>query len=502
MRLSFKTITTCILLGFATASIQAQTYTITDFGAKADKNINNAAAIQKAIDKATIAGGTVLIPAGVFMSGAIQLKSNVTLQLNKNAVLKGIADRTAYPSYPITHKLHSVSGQSGHALIYASRAQQITITGEGKIDGNGEDPVFDTKDNMNTMRPFGLLIESCQNVTISGIRMENSAMWMQRYINCDFLRMTGVTVFNHANINNDGVDIDDCHNVIISDCVIDADDDALCFKSEGDRGVKNVVVTNCILATHASAFKFGTGSTGGFESVQFSNTVIRQSLASNMKHPFKQKSGLTGIDIASVDGGLVRDINIYNISIDSLENPIFMKLGNRMRRTAATPAKKMGAIEGIHFSQISIKNAGPSPVTLTGFPENYITDISFRDIFIEHRGSGTAKDTSLVVPENADQYPGTRVFRRTLPASAFYIRHVKNISFHTVQLGFIGHDERAAFVFDDVEGLEFTGLKYRTLSPVPHIMVLKDSKSAVISFSPLSPGKVQQLNSSGIILNK
>lgn len=495
---------TCLivfLLLASTVNTWAQQYLITEYGAKPG-NTDNTSAIQKAIDKATVEGGTVIVPAGLFMTGTIRLKNNVTLQLNKNAVLKGIASKAVYPSLPIKYKLHTGSGQSGRALIFASQAENISITGEGTIDGNGEDPLFDSKDNVNTMRPYGLLIESCKNVTITGVKMQHSAMWMQRYVNCDFLRITGVTVFNHANLNNDGMDIDDCHNVVIANCIIDADDDALCFKSEGDRGVKNVVVTNCILATHASAFKFGTGSTGGFESVQFSNTVIRQSLATNMKHPFKQKSGLTGIDLASTDGAVIKDINIANISIDSLENPIFIKLGNRLRKTAVTANGKTGSIAGIHFSQITIKNSGISPTTITGFPANYISDINFRDIFIEHRGGGAAKDTSLVVPENSNHYPGTRMFERKLPATGFYIRHVKNISLNNVQIQHIGNDPRAVIVCDDVEEMVINDLKSKTLNPLKYAVVLKDSKDIVISPSLTLAGQVQQINSKSITINK
>jgi len=484
-----------ILFFFCIGSLHAQDYVITDFGAKTDQNNNNAQAIQKAIDRAALKGGTVIVPSGTFFTGSIQLKSNTTLQLNKNAVLKGIASKNAYPSIPIKYQIHSMSGQSGHALIYASGVKNISITGEGTIDGNGEDLVFETKNNEHTMRPYGILIESCTNVTVSGIYLQNSAMWMQRYLNCDFLTIKGIKVFNHANLNNDGLDIDDCHNVIISDCIIDADDDALCFKSEGDRGVKNAVVTNCILATHASAFKMGTGSTGGFESIQFSNTVIRQSLATNMKHPFKQKSGLTGIDLASSDGAIIRDINISNISIDSLENPIFIKLGNRLRRTSKTQMEKKGRIEGIHFTQITIKNAGISPSTITGFPKNYIRDINFRDIFIEHKGTGTSKDTSLVVDENSDQYPGTRMFKRVLPATAFYLRHIKNISFDNIQLKLLGSDARAAVVADDVEALELQNLK------VPGGVIVKDSKDVTISLNDKNKNLIKQINSNAVNIN-
>ncbi|MBO9660378.1 MAG: polygalacturonase, partial [Chitinophagaceae bacterium] len=307
------------------ASVDAQDYTVTDFGAKADDKTDNSKAIQKAIDKAAINGGTVIIPGGgVYLSGTIILKSNVTLKVEKNATLKGMAKSEAYPPQPITYPLLSGSGQFGNALIYASKAENITITGQGTIDGNGGDPVFHFVEGQKShvRRPYVLLIESCRYVTVSDITLQSSAMWMQRYIACDFLRIKSINVFNHVNPNNDGTDIDDCHDVVVSDCIIDADDDALCFKSEGARGVKNVVVTNCILSSHASAFKLGTGSIGGFQSIQFSNSIIRPSRATNLVHIFKQKGGLTGIDMASVDGGLLKDINIQNISIDSVQNPI------------------------------------------------------------------------------------------------------------------------------------------------------------------------------------
>lgn len=476
----------------------AQTYNITDFGAKGDGRTVNTGAIQKAIDKATQQGGTVLVPAGNFITGTIQLKSNVTLYLNRNAILHGVATPSAYPSMPITYPFVANSAQTTHSLIYASRAENIAITGEGTINGNGGDAVFVSELEGKVMRPFVLLIESCRNVTVSGLTLLNSAMWMQRYIGCDFLKLHNLTVFNHVNFNNDGMDIDDCHNVIISDCVIDSDDDALCFKSEGARGVKHVVVTNCILSTHASAFKMGTGSVGGFEAIQFSNSVIRQSLATNLMHPFKQKSGLTGIDLASTDGGVLRDVNISNISIDSLENPIFMKLGNRMSRK---PGGKSGVYESVHFSQITIKNAGPVSSAITGYPGAYIRDISFRDIFIEHRGGGSAKDTTLIVAENSNQYPGCRMFKSKLPATGFYARHVKNIQFNNIQVKLAATDMRPAIVCDDVEDLEVQGLKYTANSgAAPELLVIARSNNSVIQCREGDEKRIRQLQNTKIVI--
>lgn len=478
----------CMLVSYAGV---AQTFIITEFGAKGDGRTVNTAAIQKAIDKAALQGGTVVVPAGTFMTGTIQLKSNVTLHLNKNAVLYGVATPAAYPAMPIKYPLLTNSGQSGHALIYASGAENITLSGEGTINGNGGDKVFAAELESKLMRPFALLIESCRNVTVSGLTLLSSAMWMQRYIACDYLYLNNLKVFNHVNFNNDGMDIDDCHNVVISDCIIDADDDALCFKSEGARGVKHVVVTNCILSSHASAFKMGTGSVGGFETIQFSNSIIRQSLATNLMHPFKQKSGLTGIDLATTDGAVLKDINISNISIDSVENPIFLKLGNRMGRK---PGGKPGVFESVHFNQITVKNAGPVASAITGYPGAFIRDISFSNVFMEHRGGGAEKDTTLQVPENAGQYPGCRMFKSKLPATGFFVRHVKGIRFNNVQIKMLGADARPAMTLDDVEELELTGFSYKPLHNLPAHIILANTTKAVIGDNALKEEQVSLRN--------
>lgn len=487
---------------FAAGVASAQDYLITDFGAKGDNSTNNTAAIQKAINKAAIKGGTVVVPPGIFVTGTIVLKSNTTLQINKNATIKGIASREAYPSVPLNYTAFTGLGQSAHTLIYATGAENVSIKGEGTIDGNGADPIFyftERKKMPEVMRPYVILITGCKNVNVSGVTMKNSAMWMQHYLACDFLRITGITVFNHANPNNDGLDIGDCHNVIVSDCIIDADDDALCFKSEGARGVRNVVVTNCILSSHASAFKLGTGSVSGFQSIQFANSVIRPSLATNLVHVLQQKGGLTGIDMASTDGALLKDINIMNVSIDSVENPIFIKLGNRL--AGGKTKGRVGVAEGIHLSQITIKNAGLVPSAITGFPGNYVNDVSLRDIFIEHRGGGTEKDTTLKVPEQSDVYPGEKMFKGKLPASGFYVRHVKNIQFSNIQLKMLNNDARPALVFDDVEELTIYGFRYKPVSTASAPIVLTSTQKADLHFSVFDAHPLKVQNSADVFVN-
>ncbi|NJM15603.1 MAG: hypothetical protein HC896_09755 [Bacteroidales bacterium] len=128
-------------------------------------------------------------------------------------------------------------------------------------------------------RPYGIFLVGCSQVEVSGISMANSAFWMARYLYCDRVLVQNIYVFNHGNINNDGVDIDGCHDVIVANCHIDASDDALCFKTEGDRSCENVVVSNCLLSSAASALKWGTGSVGNFRNFTVSNIVIRHTKA-------------------------------------------------------------------------------------------------------------------------------------------------------------------------------------------------------------------------------
>jgi polygalacturonase len=463
-----KTITFMVCMFVYLSGAEAQVYNITDYGAKADGKTNNARYIQKAIDAASQkGGGTVIIPTGTFMSGSIELKNNITLQLSKGAVLKGIADKNAYARVTFNYPLRGNKDPQSvaNSLISAVEKENVTITGEGVIDGNGGDSTFyfNQKMNKSVMRPYVLFFFGCKNVTVNNVTLRNSAAWMQHYLNCDFLRIQNINVFNHSNMNNDGVDIDDCHDVVVSGCIIDADDDALCFKSEGDRGIRNVVVSNCILSSHASAFKMGTASIGGFESISFTNCVIRPSLANTLLHPFKIKGGIAGVDLASVDGAVLDGITINSISIDSVETPIFIKLGKRLDRTAITKTGKVGSVSNISISQVNIKNAGAITSSITGYPGNYVTNVSLRDISVEHTGAVSVQDTTLQIPESADGYPVNRMFgRKKLPASGFYIRHVKNVLLTNVHVKVMHDDPRPAIVMDDVHGADITKLQYDT----------------------------------------
>ncbi|MEI6846013.1 MAG: glycosyl hydrolase family 28-related protein, partial [Candidatus Firestonebacteria bacterium] len=257
---------------------------VKESGAAGDGRVNDTAVLQKAIDECSVSGGTVFLPSGVYSTGTLFMKSNVTLHIAKGAVLRGRPDLSIFPH--IVSKVPSTLEKAPwRAFIYAYEQKNISIVGEGTISPNGEHKIFQDNIGDSPDRPYGIHFVRCKNITVSSIKILNPAFWAQRYRECEDLTIKGISVFAHANFNNDGLDIDGCNRVIVSDCRIDSSDDALCFKSHGNRPCEEVVVANCILSSHASAIKFGTGSVGGFKKISISNCVVKPSEAKHVVHP-------------------------------------------------------------------------------------------------------------------------------------------------------------------------------------------------------------------------
>ena len=266
------------------AGVHGADHNITSFGAKADGKTVSTKAIQKAIDESSVKGGRVIIPAGNFVTGTLFLKNNTTLFFEKNARLLGSKKLSDYPKTTVGFRFFGDTWVY-QALIIAHNVNNITIEGEGTIDGQGAAFPVTTKVKPDRYRdrPYIFWIADCKNVTVKNIELRSSAMWLQSYIRCEKLRIDGIRVFNHANKNNDLMDIDGCKDVVITNIIGDADDDGITFKSTTDRISENIVVSNCILSSHCNAIKFGTESTAGFRNVTITNCVIRKSAAETVK---------------------------------------------------------------------------------------------------------------------------------------------------------------------------------------------------------------------------
>jgi polygalacturonase len=431
-------------------------YDVKAFKAKGDGKANDTGAVQQAIDSCSKAGGgTVVFPSGVFLTGTVHLRSNVTVHLTAGATWRGYPDASLYEAIqsPVPSRMDH---QPWTAFIFALDAQNITIEGAGTIHPNGEHEEFQTGNGNDPARPYGIHLIRCRNVAIRDVYLTNSALWMVRLFDCESVRVSGIRIWNHCNLNNDGVDIDGCRNVVVSDCFIDSSDDALCFKSEGEPMCEDIVVTNCILSSHASAFKLGTGSIGGFRRVTATGCVVRPSTSDEMIHPLEAWGGLVGIDLGNVDGGFMEEIVVSDFVIDGVESPVWIRLGERHSRGIKdtvwenAPPATHGHTRGVLISNVRATHAGPIASGITGIPGHPVEDVTLRTVRICADRPGNPEDLTREVPENTERYPINRMFGCNLPAYGLFVRHARGLTLDGVEFECADGEPRPALVQEDV----------------------------------------------------
>ena len=422
---------------------------ITKTGARESLVKDNAPAIQKAIDRVSLAGGgTVTVPAGDFLTGPIELKSGVELHLEMGARLVGLPDIAAYEKAHMT-----VNGKrSPHSsLIYAQAQKDIAVTGPGTIDGQGGHPAFNVGKADPGGRPMIILFRDCRNVTVRDLRLENSAHWVQYYTDCEGVRISGLKVYSHCNYNNDGIDIES-RDVVVTNCIFDCEDDAICLKGAGRDLCADVAVSNCVAASNCNAVKLGTGSDCGYRDITISNITIRRASEDNFRHWSTRIAGVTapvtvisGIALEVVDGGLLENVNISNISMRDVQTPIFIRMGRRGGSSIPGGSR----MHGITISGVTAVSESMMSSSITGVPGLYPEDIYLSDIDITAPGGGTPEMTQIPVPEAEDTYPENRKLGHSLPASGLYIRHANNVYLSNVRFHFREPDARPLIVTDD-----------------------------------------------------
>ncbi|MDB5030380.1 MAG: glycoside hydrolase family 28, partial [Mucilaginibacter sp.] len=456
-----KTLFTCLLLGISLSGFSAD-YNILTFGAKADGKTINTKAIQAAIDKCSEAGGRVIIPVGTFMLGTIYLKNNVTLYLMNGAELKGSPVMKDYPDNTAGPRKRVF-----RSLIVAMDVNAIAIAGQGTINGNGASSEFNLGDNTTPgytgIRPTLISMYNCKGIDIFDVSLKNSAFWMENYQRCENLHLKGVQIFNHANFNNDAINID-CKNVLIEDCNIDSDDDGICLKSEDKTApCENVVIRNCEVASNCNAIKFGTTSHGGFRNINISNITIHQASEDNLRNWQKHFkfieqpiTVIAGIAIENVDGGFTDNVTINNINMNDVQTPIFIKFGNRAAPKDKTVAYEPGHLRNVTISNITAVSHSKITSSITGFSGYDVENVVLSNIKISTMGDGTADEADAPLPEKETLYPENRMFGIVLPSSGIYIRHVKGISLQNITLQTRNMDARPAIIMDDVKNAQIS----------------------------------------------
>jgi len=474
---------------------QQKVFDITRYGAKPDSVTNNAIAIQKAIDDAAAkSGGIVFVPAGKFLTGVINLKSNVTLNLAPNAVLLGSAKRPDY------------GAGDASPLIVAKNLQNVAITGKGIIDGNGagllknviamltagtlKDAAWGKLNAWGQMQPLEsnrpkvIGFYNCKGVTIKGITLKNSLDWVQEYRNCTDMVFDSIKVESNTYWNNDGIDLVDCRNVKLNNSFFNADDDGICLKSS-DRNscCENIYVANCTVRSSASAIKMGTASKGGFKKITIRDIKIYDTYRS-------------AVALECVDGGTMEDVDIRNINAVNTGNAIFIRVAHRNTDTVT------GSINRVRISNVNVEipkvkpdkgypYEGPEvryphnvfPSSIAGLPSHPVQNVVLENINIVYKGDANkavaqfGTDSLEKITENSNGYPEFSMFGE-LPAWGFYVRHAAGLTFKNVTISCLGNDFRAACVFNDINGLKIKSLKIPQVKSLPVILLHKVVKKS------------------------
>ena len=493
---------TAITHAASNQSPAALAYNVRTFGAKGDGKQLDTVAINKTIEAAAAkGGGTVYFPAGDYLSTSIRLKSNIALYLDQGATI--IAAETSAsakydPPEPNQWDAYQDFGHSHwhNSLIWGENLENVSITGPGRIWGRGlvrlgsqsrtaeQNAALANLPGESRAGPYGfpskrdavepgwgnkaIALKLCRNVLIRDVTIFHGGHFAILATGVDNLTIDNIKI----DTNRDGIDVDSCKNVRISNTMVNSPlDDGICPKSSYAlgyaRATENLTITNCQVSGYIEGtlldgtfkrepqrasgdfsspmgrIKFGTESNGGFKNITISNCVFDYS---------------RGIALESVDGALLEDVTITNITMREITNaPIFMRLGFRGRGPKETTT--VGALRRINISNVVVYNAaaGISSI-IAGIPGHPVEDVTLSNIRVYSMGGGTAAQAAVDPPEKADAYPEPTMFGDT-PAYGFFIRHAKGLRIDQISLNYIKDDLRPAFVLSDVIDADFSRIK-------------------------------------------
>jgi len=339
-----------------------RTYNVCDFGAKADGVTLDTEAFQQAIDTCNREqGGTVLVPAGVFVIGTIELKSNVTLYLSAQAKLLGSGNGTHYHAADkIPLRGDSTLGDGNVGLIFAVEAENVTVEGQGTIDGQGSEFRSPTRGTPppsgrgGAERPYHLLFYRCRNLSVRDVRLVNSAFHSIRVIQSQYVKMEGLHIHNRVNRNNDGFHFISCEYVHVSNCDVECQDDACALFGS----CKFVTVTSCSFSTRWSVFRFGGGVA---ENIAVSNCLIYQTYGCPIK-------------LRCSPGSRFENMSFSNLVMNQVTGPISIGCGPQTRpngELVEPEDESPGIVRNITFSNIRATVVVPQPLPEVPFESRY-----------------------------------------------------------------------------------------------------------------------------------
>ncbi len=459
-------------------------FDVRTFGATGDGKALDTAAVNRAIEAAASAGGgVILFPAGFYLCFSIRLKSQVHLHLLQGSAIVaadsplpgeetgyrgGVYDaaepKTAWDAYQDYGHNHW-----HNSLLWGEALHDISITGPGLIWGKGLSNGRSKKDQGGQfvaeqagVGNKAIALKNCHNVVFRDFSILKGGHFGLLLTGVDNLTIDNLKI----DTDRDGMDIDCCQNVRVSNCTVNSPwDDGICPKSSYALGyarpTRNLTIANCWVtgdyelgsvldgtfkhfsenapAWRTGRIKCGTESNGGFINITISDCIFE---------------GCQGYALETVDGALMEDITITNTTMRNLvSSPIFMRLGARLR--GPKESTQVGTLKRILISNLTC-HAAPQRVSsiLSGIPGFAIEDVKLSNIYIETVGGAPLEMAKIELPEYESKYPEPGMFGPT-PASGFFVRHVRNLEMSHVEIANAAPDARPAFHLADVERADF-----------------------------------------------
>lgn len=436
---------------------QATTFNIADFGAKADGKTVSTKAIQRAIDACAAAGGgTVLVPAGRFVTGSLFLKSNVTFDVSGGATLLGSEDLSDYPL--IGGRWEGQSVKHHASLINGLDLEHIAVVGHGTIDGRGK--VWwelHLQKQLRHARPRLIGLYQCRNVKMKDLRLLNSPSWTVHPVYCEDVVIDGVSVISPADSpNTDGINPDSCRNVRIANCLVDCGDDCITVKSGKDedgrrvgKPCENIVVTNCVMLRGRGGVVIGSEMSGGVSNVLVSNCVFDGTLR-----------GLR-IKTQRGRGGVVQDVQANNIVMRNVQTAFSLDMF--YSTTPPEPvSERTPAFRNFQFSNILVRGAQEAG-QIKGLSEMPMSEVRFSDMSIEAK-------------------------------RGFFVTDVRGLEMDDVRMSVA---EGPLVKAQNAEGLRFDGLRNLNAPKDAPVLALENVRGAMLDGCSAAPGTGTFLRVSG-----
>jgi polygalacturonase len=433
---------------------------VKDFGATGDGSTNDTAAVSKAIEAASTAGGgTVNFPAGKYMVASARIRSNVCLKLDKDAVIEGLKVGYDEPEPNPKWDKYQDFGHSHfrNAVLWGENVENFAIIG-GKVNGGGAitgDPKRPTTQPDGTQGWGGdkvVSIKVGKNLLFQDVTHDTGAHFVYLLNDCEHITVNKVVIRR----SRDAIDFMGCRNVAVSECnFTGCGDDTIGVKSDYALGRKinteNVYVWNSYFESGCNGLQFGSETAGDFKNVFFWDITINKGMKS-------------GIGITSNDGGVIENVHYKNITIKNAAVPIFILVTDRLR--TGEPGQKVGTIRNVTFQNITAsdvvagKNHGPAnAATISGRPDAVIENLTFENVKFTYKGgpADKAEEAELVPPYPKEKYQPNAMGKR--PASGLFIRHAKGLTFRNFEISYEAENLKPVLVAWDVDGLTLENVK-------------------------------------------